>query len=197
MASWAEKKRKRDESKKLGRPPKEGVREPNGRISRTGIKHEEANKVAIRARIRRLGITEDQAMDQKAGSFIGYLALLGPTDGLSEAQYEGAVAYLTFRDRLQRSILSPGAIYDPEATGGSNDDPDAYTKWAAGLKTEWDDLKKSIQSEQNHSRENLWAALQYVVIDGLHLHHMVGATRLLCNVLARHFKTTRENRRAA
>lgn len=136
-------------------------------------------------------------MDQRAGSFIGYLALLGSRDGLSVAQYEGAQQYLRHRERVARALQSPGAIYDPEAIGGENVDPEAYAKWCAGVLAEDKEIREQIQSAQNHSRDNLWAALQYVVVEGHEFHHMIGATRVLCNVLARHFKTVVENRAAA
>ena len=180
-----------------GRPRKEGTREPNGRLSRTGIVHEPADKLAIDTRVRRLGLAKDDAKDQLAGSFIGYLSMMGAADGLSRAQYEGAQAYLTFRDRYMRSVQSPGAMYDPEAIGGTALDPEAYAKWCASLEAERDTLQKAIQAEQNYSRENLWAALQIVVIEDQHIHHLIGATRLVCNILARHFKTNGEKRKAA
>lgn len=197
MASWAEKKRKRDESKKLGRPLKEGVREPNGRISRTGIRHEEANRVAIRARMRQLGITENQAMDQKAGSFIGYLALLGPDDGLSEIQYQAAVAFHELYLQYQRAMKAPGAQYDPYAVGGEGMDPDAYAEWAKGVLEKFDSARKTVMEAQFQNKsENLLAAADYVLMRDQPVHNLIGATRILCNNLVRHFKIG-ENRRAA
>lgn len=180
-----------------GRPRKEGIREPNGRLSRTGIVHEPADKTAIEARMRQLGLSKDSAKDQKAGSYIGYLNMLGPVDGLSTAQYDGAMAYLVFHERYKRSVQSPGAMYDPEAIGGSAVDPDAYANWCKALEAERLAIQDAIQGEQNYSRENLWAALQIVVVEDQHMPHLVGATRLVCNVLARHFKTDGERRKAA
>jgi hypothetical protein len=184
--------------KRRGRPRKDDAsREPSGRISRSGRNHEAVDKLAIDTRIRRLGLSKDDAKDQKAGSYIGYLNMLGASDGLSRAQYEGAQAYLTFHERYKRSVQSPGAMYDPEAIGGAAVDPDAYAKWCEGLENERKALQDAIQNEQNYSRENLWAALQIVVVEDKHEPHLIGATRLVCNVLARHFKTDVEKRRAA
>ena len=57
---------------KRGRPKMENAaREPSGRISRSGIDHGPADIVALDARRRHLGVTKDQAKDQRAGSFIG------------------------------------------------------------------------------------------------------------------------------
>lgn len=183
---------------KRGRPKAEGAREPNGRLSRSGIDHDAADSVAISARVRMLGITKDQAMDQKAGSFIGYLNMLGPRDGLSEGQYEAAMEYLRLRERMLRAIQSQAAIYDPEARGsGSAEISEAYENWCRTTLEEWKTLKDEIQAEQNYCRGNLWAALHLVIIEGQAMHHMIGETRLLCNVFARHFKTMTESRHAA
>lgn len=184
-------------AQKRGRPKKDGAREPNGRPSRSGIDHGAPIDAPLKARALRLGISVDKAMDQKAGSFIGYLALIGPADGLSEAQYEGAQQYLKHRERVSRALQSPAAMYDPEAIGGDGMDPDAYARWCKEILEEDRTIRRQIQEAQNYSRDNLWAALQYVVIGGMELHHMIGATRVLCNVLARHFKTAVENRVAA
>jgi hypothetical protein len=181
-----------------GRPKVEGPREPNGRPSRSGIDHAPADSVAIAARIRQMGVSESQAKDQKAGSFIGYLSMIGPRDGISEEQYEGAQEYIRFRERLLRAIKSPAAIYDPEATGaGGAEISEAYERWCKTITQEWSTLRQEIQAEQNYCRGNLWAALQYVLIEDKPMHHMIGETRILCNVLARHFKTAQENRHAA
>lgn len=182
---------------KRGRPKKDGLREPNGRLSRSGIDYGTAHIEPVETRARQLGITPEQAMDQKAGSFIGYLNLIGSRDGLSEAQYEGAQQYLRLRQRVARALQSAAAVYDPEAPMGEGVDQDAYEKWCKDVLEEDRTVRKLIQEAQNYSRDNLWAALQYVVIEGQAMHHMIGATRILCNVFARHFKTMNADRHAA
>ena len=184
-------------ARKRGRPKMEGAREPSGRPSRSGRDHPPAYEASIQPRAHRLDITEDQAMAQKAGSFIGYLNLIGPRDGISDGQYEGAQQYLRLRQRVAPALQSPAAVYDPEAFPGPGDDPEAYARWCREALAEDKEVRRQIQEAQNYSRDNLWAALQYVVIEGQHMHHMIGATRVLCNVLARHFKTVRDDRRAA
>lgn len=191
---------------KRGRPKADGPREPSGRLSRSGIDHEPADKLGYDMRLCRMaptkekpvGITADQARDQKAGTFIGYLNLIGPRDGISESQYEGAQEYLRFRERLLRALKSPAAIYDPEARGsGDGEISEAYENWCKATVSEWNTLRNEIQAEQNYCRGNLWAALQLALIEDKPMHHMVGEIRILCNVLARHFKTMQENREAA
>jgi hypothetical protein len=198
MASWAEKKRKRDESKRVGRPRKDGAREPNGQPSRSGRHHEPADKVAIEARARQMGITVEQAKDQKAASFVGYLNIIGPQDGLSTQQYEAAVTFQDLYRQYQRTIKSPGALYDPNAMGGEGLDPDAYADWVKRVGQRYNDARKAIQDAQfDHKHENLWAAVDYILIREQPVHTLIGATRLVCNSLARHFKIGDGSRKAA
>lgn len=173
----------------VGRPRKEGPREPNGRLSRSCV--EPIDKLAIETRARMLGLPESEKKNQKAGTYIGYLSLLGPRDGLSQAQYEAAESYLKLRAAYLRAIKAPGALYDPEAPGGYGTDPEDYARWCEGVKAEYNDVRRQIQEAQNYSRENLWAALDTIIIKDERAYHMVGTTRILCNVLARHFKTAR------
>lgn len=176
---------------KRGRPMKENApREPNGRVSRSGIDHGPADVVALDARRRHLELTKDQAKDQKAGSYIGYLNLLGPRDGLSDGQYEAATNYLGLREAYLRAIGAPGRVVDGEAGGASSSDvSDAYIDWVIDTKEVYADCRKAIQEAQNQHREaNLWAALDLCIIQGHHMPHMVGDLRLVCNALARFFR---------
>jgi len=181
--------------KRRGRKRIENVpREPNGRISRRIS--ETPDKVGLEARMRKFGIPADKARDQKAGSYIGYLNLLGAKDGLSDAQYEGAQSYLRLRSAHLRAIGAPGAIYDGEALAPASD-PDAYAKWCQRTEEAYSEVRQAIQQAQNECRQNLWAALQYIIIEGREMPDFIGATRILCNALARHFGHLGENTKAA
>ncbi len=175
---------------KRGRPMLEGVaREPNGRVSRSGIDYGAANVVALDARRRHLAITADQATDQKAGSFVGYLNLLGPTDGLSDEQYEAAVNYLNLRQAHLRAIAAPGRVTDGEAGIPVSDVTDAYEEWAMDTEEAYASCRKAIQAAQNENRgANLWAALDLCIHQDQHMHHMIGDLRILCNSLSRFFR---------
>lgn len=174
---------------KRGRPRKEGYREPNGRPSRSGQAHEPADAVALLARARQFRLSRDHAKDPRAGTFLGRLNMLGRESGLSDSQYDAAQKYLEVHTRYQRSLQSPGAIYDPEAGGGASDDPEAYAKWVKGVSEKFTAARNAIQEAQFENRsENLWAALDYVILRGEAHAHLVGATRILCNALSRHFK---------
>lgn len=174
---------------KRGRPRQDGAREPSGRLSRSGIDHGPADVVALDARRRHLGLTQDQAKDQKAGTFIGYLNLIGPRDGLSNDQYEGATNYINLHHAYLRAIGAPGRVIDAEAGLSTGEETDAYIEWVGDAKQAYSECRKAIQEAQNGNRHaNLWAALDLCVIQGQHVHHMIGDLRILCNSLARHFR---------
>lgn len=184
-ATKAEKIRRR-----RGRPRIEGAaREPNGRVSRSGIDHGPADVVALEARRRHLGLTREQAKDQKAGTYIGYLNLLGKRDGLSNDQYEAACQFQSLYRAYQRAIQSPGRLLDGDGGMASAEITEAYEEWAKRTKTAYDECRSAIQEAQNEQRQsNLWAALDLCVIQGHHMPHMLGDLRILCNALARHFR---------
>lgn len=162
-------------------------REPNGRASRA---REPADKLALEIRARRLGISVVQAKDQKAASFIGYLNILGPRDGLSDTQHEALAQYLKVRGNYLLAIKAPDAMADNKATGGSGDAiSDEYVEWCQKAVKDHDAARKAIYTAQDENRlDNLWAALDLCVIQGQHLHHMVGTVRVLGNALAKHFR---------
>ncbi len=170
---------------KRGRPKKEGVlREPNGRASRA---KEPPAKVALEARMRMHNLTKAQAMDQKAATNLGRLAMMGRAEGLSQDQYEAALRYLDLRNDYSKSLLSPGAYFDTNGSVDSND-PDAYSEWCVRVKDSVNAAHEAIQEAQNENRsENLWAGLQYVIIKDEMMPHLLGSARLVCNALHRHF----------
>ncbi|QGA55882.1 hypothetical protein [Brucella sp. 2280] len=170
---------------KRGRPKKEGIiREPNGRRSRA---KEPAAKVAVEARMKMFNLTKAQAMDQKAATNLGRLAMMGRVEGLSQDQYEAALRYLDIRNDYQKSLLSPGAYFEENGSVDSND-PGAYEDWCKRVKSAFNSAQEAIQEAQNENRsENLWAGLQCIIINDEMMHHLLGSARLVCNALHRHF----------
>jgi len=174
--------------KRRGRPRKAGPREPSGRISRSGIDHGPADIVALDARRRMLGLPESKLRDQRAGSYIGYLNILGKSDGLSDDQYKAAQEYLALRNAYLRAIKAPGRLIDDEAMP-SPEITKEYEEWVQATKEAYENCRRAIQEAQNEHRcENLWAALDLIIIRDERLPHMIGATRILCNALARFFR---------
>jgi hypothetical protein len=162
-------------------------REPNGRPSRSS---EPPDAVALEARARHIGLTLIKAKDQRAATFIGYLNILGPIDGLSDRQYDAAIKYLDLRDAYLQTLKAPNAEVDNEGGGMPNEfvSP-AYEDWCQDTRETWDECRKAIQETQNENRsENLWAALDLCIIHSHRVHHLIGATRLVCNCLVKFFR---------
>lgn len=166
------------------------AREPNGRISRSGKHHEPADVVALEARRRMYGLSAEEAKDQKAGSFIGYLNLIGRQDGISDAQYEAGVNFLSLYHAYQRALQSPGRVVEGGSGVPSGEITEAYEEWARDTIEAYDRCRKAIEEAQYAARgSNLWAALDYCIIRDERHYHMLGDLRLLLNALAKHFRT--------
>lgn len=131
-----------------------------------------------------------QAKDQRASSFIGYLAILGPVDGLSERQYAAAIDFMDLRNDWLKSKKAPGAEYDNEGRGAGGDYvSDGYIDWCQDVHESYTECRRAIQSAQNANRtENLWGALDLCMVQSLHVHELIGDLRILCNALAKFFK---------
>lgn len=184
---------------KKGRPMINGAREPSGRLSRSGIDHGPADVIALDARRRHLGKTEDrpglvgdQVKDQKAGSFIGYLNLLGSIDGLSDDQYEAATQFLGLRTAYLRAIKAPGGVRDGEPVAQSGEVTEAYEDWVADTKESYASCRRAVQEAQNENRRsNLWAALDLCIIQDQRIYPLIGDLRVLCNALCRFFRVAK------
>lgn len=178
-------------AKKRGRPKKTGPREPNGRLARTVIKDENAEPLALRARV--FGLTEKDAKDQKAGSFIGRLRLKrqndrNSPDGLDEEQYEAGLRYLELRNLYHKQIGAEEAIYESGVFSGMEASEEERSRRWASIRDRWHGAIAAVQAKQNESRGNLFAALDYCVVrDAMHV-HMIGDLRLALNALADYFR---------
>ena len=205
VASKAEKIRR-----KRGRPRKEGLREPNGRPSRA---ENPPHKLAVEARAKMLGISVIEAVDPDGATYIGTLHIAykrwdrawkewrktgkgkqppenPPAESVTTRQYDAGLRYLELRNDFLKSTGAPGAEYDPPPAWSARtvvpeEDQKARAK---RIKNRYDGAREAIQKHQDsNSSENLWAALDLVLINDHRLPHMVGATRHLCNALADHF----------
>ena len=181
-----------------GRKPKAvAYREPNGRASRA---REPIDKLALEARAKMLGITVLDAKNQLAATFIGRLDMQfeawekrGPKDKprpaecLSSREYSAAIRFLDlYNDRL-KVVQAEGAQYDHRPSGRT--DIEAHEEWGAKINQEYVTVRKAIEAAQGENRtENLWAALDYCILRDQPMSHMIGALRILCNSLARHWK---------
>lgn len=166
------------------------AREPSGRVSRSGIDHGAADVVALDARRRHTGLPTEKAKDQKAATFIGYLNLIGPRDGISDEQYEAATNFMGLYVSYLRSIKAPGVMLEGEASGPPNDFiSQEYEDWVLDTKEVYTNCRKAIQEAQNENRgANLWAALDLIIVRDERMFHLIGDLRLLCNALCKFFR---------
>jgi len=180
-----------------GRPRVRGaLREANGRIVRA---KNPVQNIALLARMRHYGLSKEAAGDVRAENYLGRLSLLGSADGLSRKQYEAAQRFLAVRNDYQKSLLSPGAYYEEMGLGLATDEEEKdYQAWVQRVRRRYAAALRAVQEAQNdNGAENLYAALHYVVIEGLDLPHLLGSTRMVLNALHRHFtRTTPQGRRA-
>lgn len=174
-----------------GRPRKTNVRRTkSGAISRAaGAYNENADAIALRMRV--FGLTEKEARDQKAATFVGRLCLAGmrkSTDGISEAQYDAAVAYLEARQNFKRAVKSPDALATGNG-GASGVEGPGYEEWCQRAVRKWEAIQASIQTEQGFHENrgaNMWAALDYLVLRDQQHPHMIGDLRLALNAVGHH-----------
>jgi len=173
--------------KRRGRPLTPNVaREPNGRISRAKVPPEPANRLALEVRARRMGVSVSEARDPRLATYIGRLYRLGAEHGgISRDQYAAALAFLEIRNNYQRAILSQGATWDEctQRTFGESEEETTRRNIAR-----YEAMMKALREAQfDVPHENLYAPLQYLVIDDLELPYMIGTLRVALNLLCHHF----------
>lgn len=182
---------------RAGRKRKIGVkRTPSGRVSRAGAAP--ANMDAILLRMKMFGLSEKDARDQKAATFIGRLNLTDKKALISNAQYDAAIEFLAVYDKYKRAISAPDGTKQSGGVGGGEETED-YARWCQSAKARYDAAIEAVRAEQGlHENRgaNLYAALDYIVCRDEQHWHMVGDVRLALNALAHHFgllgKTKRE-----
>lgn len=177
-----------------GRKRKIGIkRTASGRASRAGA--EAANLEPILTRMRMFGLSEKDARDQKASTFVGRLQL---QKVISAQQYDAAVEYLRVYDAYKRAIKAPDASRSSGGVGGGDNTVD-YERWCHSVIGKYDGATEAIRSEQNlheNRGSNLYAAIDYIVCRDEQQWHMVGDCRLALNALAHHFGLMSKKRKA-
>jgi hypothetical protein len=180
-----------------GRPRKIGVtRTKSGRASRAGA--EPANLEPILLRMKMFGLSEADARDQKAGTFIGRMNLMDKKL-ISNAQYDAAVAYLEVYDNYKRAISAPDALRNSVSSGGGGSTED-HARWCANAKAKHHAAVEAVRAEQAIFQNrgcNLFAAIDYLVCRDEQHWHMVGDCRIALNALAHHFGLLGKTRRVS
>lgn len=162
-------------------------RTPSGRASRAGA--EPANLEPILLRMKMFGLSEQDARDQKAATFIGRLNLMDKKTLISNAQYDAAVEFQEVYDRYKRAIAAPDAS---KQSGGvsAGMDSDEYARWCQSAKARYNAAIEAVRTEQGlfeNRGANLYAAIDYLVCRNEQHWHMVGDVRIALNALAHHF----------
>lgn len=161
----------------------------SGRKSRAVSAYTE-NLEPILTRMRHFGLSEKDARDQKAATFVGRLQL---TRVLNEAQYDAAVEYARVYEAYQRALKSPDGLRTSHG-GGDQGESDTYTDWCARAIARYDAAMMAVRDEQNiyeNRGANLYAALDYIVCRDQQMWHLVGDCRIALNALAHHFGIVR------
>lgn len=162
-------------------------RTPSGRAARAGAVP--ANMEAILLRMKMFGLSEKDARDQKAATFIGRMNLMDKKALISDAQYDAAQAYLELRNKYMRAISAPDASKQSGgATAGMTSEE--HSSWCQSQKAKYDAAIEAVRAEQGlHENRgaNMYAALDYIVVRDEQHWHMVGDVRLALNALAHHF----------
>lgn len=172
-----------------GRPRKTGVkRTKSGRISQAAGDYAE-NLDPIQTRMRLYGLSEKDARDQKAATYIGRLYLTGELGKRphSDAMWDAAQEYLRVYEAFQRAVKSPDALRSG-AGGGDQGESDNYAGWCQSAIERHENAVKAVRREQElHRGANMWAALDYIIVRNEQHPYMVGDARLALNCLAHHF----------
>ncbi|WP_074380617.1 hypothetical protein [Bartonella doshiae] len=174
---------KRKKRAKRGRPRINGcIREPNGRISRAKTPHERMDKLAIEMRAKRFGLTIEEAKNPLSGTYIGRLYLQGE---LNQDQYDAAQKYLEVKNDYLCAKGLPSAVYDEIP---SSSDDKAREKWVEFATEQLSNMQEAIKETQHLYRQyNLYAAIQYIVIEDQTLPHLVNSLRVALNALHKYF----------
>ncbi|WP_208442345.1 hypothetical protein [Bartonella raoultii] len=170
-------------NKKRGRPRIKGcIREANGRVSRAKAPREAIDKLAIEMRAKRFCLSLQDAKNPLSGTYIGRLCLQGQ---LTQEQYDTAQQYLQIRNNYLCAKGLPNAIYDDVST---NSDPNSLEQWIEKATRHYQSMQEVIKEAQCLYRQyNLYAALQYLVIEDQELPHLVSSLKVALNALQKYF----------
>jgi hypothetical protein len=184
---------------KRGPKRQQGVkRTASGRISRAVDAHYE-HLEAIHTRMRLFGLSESDARDQKAATFLGRLYLtgqLGKRPG-SDNMWEAAQELLRMRDAYKRALKAPDALRNSTGSGGDMEETEAYANWCHAVVERYEAVERAVSAENSlheHRGSNLHAALDFIVFRDQQMHHMIGDVRIALNAIHHHLTGGRKSR---
>jgi len=174
-----------------GRPRKlTAKRTKSGRISRAACgQNDNADGIATRMRV--FGLSEKDARDQKAATYVGRLCLAGrrnSTDGITDSQYEAAQAWREAYEGFQRAVKSPDALRTGVG-GGDQGESEDYARRCRSAISRFENMQAAVRAEQSFHENrgaNMWAAIDYLVVRDQPFPHMIGDLRLALNAVGHH-----------
>lgn len=184
----------------MGRKKQIGVkRTASGRKSRAVSETHQEHLEAVQTRIRLFGLSEADARDQKAATFLGRLYLtggLGKDKRAKDAMWDAAQELLRFRDAYKRALKAPDALKNSTGSGGDLGETEAYASWCQSVIRRYEDAMKAVTAENalhENRGANLHAAIDYIVFRDQEMHHMVGDVRIALNAVAHHLTGGRKS----
>ena len=166
-----------------GRKRKAGKREPNGRIRREA---DDANVDPFKERMRRYGLSERDARDQKSSTVIGRLLL---AHAITEAEYEAGARFATDSAAYARCLQSPRGVGVAETLTGSGDD-EAHARYVAIIKAAYENARKCLerlQERDGYRGTTIFDAVRFVAEQDLDLPHLFPGLRVGLRELAGHY----------
>ncbi|USP02843.1 hypothetical protein [Bartonella taylorii] len=151
-------------------------------ISQVKVRQDPVNQLAIEMRAKRFGLTIEEAKNPLAGTYVGRLCLQGV---LTQDQYDAAQKYLEVKNDYLCAKGLPSAVYDEIP---SSSDDKAREKWVEFATEQFSNMQEVIKETQHLYRQyNLYAAIQYIVIEDQTLPHLVNSLRVALNALHKYF----------
>lgn len=172
----------------------DAMREPNGRISRSGIYHEPVDAVAINARMRLQSITADEAKDPRRGYVLGCMLLDG---AITQDQHDAGVRFGEDMARFYglTGVPFPSAraqnLFSVRGDGGEVSEDHAIAAKAARFKAhKLRDVLLAV-GDIDTGRRALHSVTQVALLDVIEARrwpsHMASYLKRGLNALAKHY----------
>ncbi|QEE09240.1 single-stranded DNA-binding protein [Bartonella kosoyi] len=158
------------------------MRKKDAYISQVKVRQDPVNQLAIEMRAKRFCLTIEEAKNPLAGSYVGRLCLQGV---LTQDQYDAAQKYLEVKNDYSCAKGLPSAVYDEMP---SSSDDKAREKWVERATEQFCNMQEVIKETQYlYKQYNLYAALQYLVVEDQILPHLVNSLQIALNALHKYF----------
>lgn len=179
---------------RAGRKRQPGMREPNGRLSRTKSAQAEREKdikaVMISARMRHTGLCESLVDGRpelgrpNVGTTQGWLRIQGL---LNKNQFQAAEWYMSKRNEYLQAIAAPGAVSN-RVVLPEEGDPKAYTRWCRRTMVKWEEIMHCLQVASTIARVPIISAFDHILDRQTpNLPHMYGDLRIGLTAIYRVF----------